>query len=228
MIIAIDGPAGSGKSTTAREVARRLGYLYLDTGAMYRAVALSFIRQHEKPTQEAADRILPSIHIDLRHSDDGLRVELNGEDVSSAIRKLHVTELVSDVAALPRVREKLVDEQRRIARSHEEEGGRAVLDGRDIGTVVFPDADVKVFMVADDRTRARRRRDELAQQGEDVDLGDVLKEIRRRDERDSTRAAAPLRKAEDAIEINTTNLTIEDQVNLVIKVVQERQNLSAV
>ena len=228
MIIAIDGPAGSGKSTTARQVAGRLGYLYLDTGAMYRAATLAFIRRGVEPAPEAAQRILPEVRIDLQHSEDRLEIYLDGEDVSTLIRGSEVTSAVSDVAALAPVRVKLVDEQRRIAREYEAEGGGVVLDGRDIGTVVFPDADVKVFMVADDRVRARRRREELREKGEDVSLEDVLADIQKRDQLDSSRELAPLRKADDALVINTTDLSVDEQVNVVIEAVKERQNLSAV
>lgn len=226
MIVAIDGPAGSGKSTTAKAVARQLGYLYIDTGAMYRAVALAFLREDLQASEEAARRVLPSIHVDLRPGDQGLRVFLNDEDVTESVRGSAVTNRVSEIAALPSVRRKLVDEQRRIAQSHKE--GGVVLDGRDIGTVVFPHADVKIFMVADDRTRARRRRDELVKRGEDVSLEEVLRDIRRRDEHDSSRAAAPLIKAEDAIEVDTSDVSIEKQIDRVLDVVKERQNLSAV
>lgn len=226
MIVAIDGPAGSGKSTTAKAVARRLGYLYIDTGAMYRAVALAFLREHLEASEEAAQRVLPRIHVDLRPDEQGLRVYLNDEDVSDSIRSSAVTRRVSEIAALPSVRRKLVDEQRRIAQTHKDDG--VVLDGRDIGTVVFPHADVKIFMVADDHTRARRRRDELVERGEDVSMEEVLRDIQRRDEHDSSRAAAPLIQAEDAIEVDTTELSVDKQIERVLTVVKERQNLSAV
>lgn len=195
---------------------------------MYRAAALSFLRAEERPTESAAKRVLPAVRIDLRHSGEGLDVYLNGEDVSTIIRGSEVTSAVSDVAALPAVRRKLVEEQRRIARKYESDGGGVVLDGRDIGTVVFPDADVKVFMVADDQVRAQRRRDELREKGEDVVLEDVLADIQRRDRLDSSRELAPLRKADDALVINTTDLSIDEQVHVVIEAVKERQNLSAV
>lgn len=221
VIIAIDGPAGSGKSTTARAVARRLGYLYLDTGAMYRAVALEFIRRNEDPVHEAAERLLPSIRINFGQTADGPRVLLNDEDVTEAIRRPAVTAASSTIAALPAVREKLVAEQRRIARQYG--GGGVVLEGRDIGTVVFPDADVKIFMNATDDARARRRFDELVRNEEDVTFEDVLEDIRRRDERDATRAIAPLRKAEDAIDLDTSQMDIEQQIGLVIQAVKERE-----
>ena len=228
MIIAIDGPAGSGKSTTARVVARRLGYLYLDTGAMYRAVALAFIRNNEDRTEAAAERLLPSIRIDLSHDDSGLRVALNGEDVSEKIRDPEITAASSKIAAIPSVRRKLVDEQRRIARRYEHTGGGVVLDGRDIGTVVFPDADLKFFMTAEETVRARRRCEELREKGSRVDYEDVLEDIRRRDEQDARRALAPLRQADDAVVVDTSALSIEEQVSAVLEAVKERQNFSAV
>ena len=228
MIVAIDGPAGSGKSTTAKGVARRLGYLYIDTGAMYRAAALAFIRAGAEATEDAASRVLPDVVVDLQHTSNAVRVFLNGEDVSTEIRQSEVTARVSEVSALPAVRKKMVHEQRRIAAAHARQDGGVVLDGRDIGTVVFPRADVKIFLIADDETRARRRRDELVAHGEDVPLEEVLRDIRLRDERDTSRMNAPLKKAPDAIEIDTTNLSVDDQIARVLRVIEERQNLSAV
>lgn len=228
MVIAIDGPAGSGKSTTARAVAARLGYLYLDTGAMYRAVALAFLRADAEMTDAAAERLLADLRIDLVHAPEGLRVLLDGEDVSEAIRRSDVGAAASRVAMLPAVRRKLVDEQRRAARAYEATGGGVVLDGRDIGTVVFPDADLKLFVVADPHERARRRHLELAARGEDVALPDVLEEMLQRDRQDEARAHAPLRKAEDAIEIDTTRMGFDEQVDLVLSLVEERRKLSSV
>lgn len=228
MIIAIDGPAGSGKSTTAKAVARRLGYLYLDTGAMYRAVALAFIRENEERTAEDARRLLPSLRIDFEHTDEGLTVLLNGEDVTGAIRRPDVTSASSDVASLAPVRQKLVEEQRRIAREYERAGGGVVVDGRDIGTVVFPDAGVKIFMTAGEDVRTQRRYDELREKGVEVDLDEVRADIQRRDRQDASRALAPLKKADDAIELDTSQLDVDEQVHAVIQAVEERENLSAV
>ena len=228
MIIAIDGPAGSGKSTTARAVAERLGYLYLDTGAMYRAVALAFLRQEREMTDEAAQALLPGVRVDLVHAEGDLRVLLGGEDVSQAIRRSEVGAGASRVATLPSVRRKLVDEQRRIARRYHETGGGVVLDGRDIGTVVFPDADVKIFLVADPGIRAARRCRELEARGEAVPYETVLEEMMRRDRQDAERALAPLRKADDAVELDTTRLTVAQQVERVLARVQERRDSSTV
>jgi len=223
LIIAIDGPAGSGKTTTAREVARALGYQYIDTGAMYRAIALAFLREGIPFTEEAARAFLPKLHLDLQPSEEGLRVLLNGEDVTEAIRLPEVSRAASQVSALKAVREALVPIQRRIAKKFEQMYGGVVIDGRDIGTVVFPDADVKVFMVASTEVRARRRYEELKRQGKDVRYEDVLQEILERDRRDTERAISPLRKAPDAVELDTTNMSIEDQVQFVLNLVEERQ-----
>ena len=228
MIIAIDGPASSGKSTTARAVAERLGYLYLDTGAMYRAVALAFLRAEAEPTAEAARALLPQLRLDVRHENGAMRVLLDGADVTDEIRTQAVGMMASRVSALPLVREQLVQEQRRIGRAFADAGGGVVLDGRDIGTVVFPDADVKVFMVADADVRARRRLQELEARGETADFSDVLDEIRQRDARDQARAVAPLRRADDALALDSTHYAIDEQVEVVLEAVRERQKASTV
>jgi CMP/dCMP kinase len=191
MLVAIDGPAGAGKSTVARAVAAALGFTYLDSGAMYRAAALA----HD-PT---------AARIDLA---DG-KVLLDGADVTGEIRTPDVSRRASEVAADPAVREALVEQQRRIIAS-----GDWVAEGRDIGTVVAPDAEVKVFLTADPQERARRRATELG-----GDPAVVLKEMTLRDERDSTRAASPLRKADDAVELDTTGLTIDEVVERIVELV---------
>ena len=228
LIVAIDGPAGSGKSTTARAVAERLGYRYLDTGAMYRAVALAFLRAGAAPTSEAAEALLPEIRLDVRHEGGAMRVMLGGEDVTAAIRTQEVGAMASRVSALPQVRRRLVEEQRRIARAEVEGGGGVVLDGRDIGTVVFPDAGLKVFMVADAEVRARRRLEELEGRGEAATFEGVLAEIEQRDAQDEARALAPLRPADDAIRLDSTRRSIDEQVGVVLAEIRERQNPSAV
>ena len=228
LIIAIDGPAGSGKSTTARAVAEKLGYLYLDTGAMYRAVALAFLRADAEPTSGAAEALLPALRLDVRHEDDAMRVVLDGEDVTGAIRTRKVGMMASRVSTLPAVRRRLVEEQRRIGHAHAERGGGVVLDGRDIGTVVFPDADVKVFMIADARVRAERRLRELEARGEAATLEEVLAEIEQRDAQDQARQIAPLRPATDAIRLDSTRFSIDEQVGVVLAEIRERQNPSAV
>ncbi len=222
MIVAIDGPAGSGKSTTAREVARRLGYLYLDTGAMYRAVALAFVRRGAAATPEAAEALLPTLRLDVRHEGDAMRVLLDGEDVSEAIRQPEVGQAASAVSALGAVRRKLTAEQRRIGSAYARSPG-VVLDGRDIGTVVFPKADLKIFMVADAEVRARRRQTERAALGDEAPFEAVLADIEQRDRQDSRRALAPLRKADDAVVLDTTHRSVEAQVQFVLDCVRERQ-----
>lgn len=223
MIITIDGPSGSGKSTTARAVAQRLGYLYVDTGAMYRAVALAFLEADASPTPEAADELLSTLRIDIRYADGEMRVLLNGGDVSASIRTQAVGEMASRVSQLAAVRNKLVREQRRIASEREAAEGGVVLDGRDMGTVVFPDADVKIYMVADVAVRAQRRQAEYAQQGRTVPLDEVRQEIIERDRQDRQRELSPLQKAEDAIELDTTDRTIEEQVDFVVEHVRARR-----
>ena len=222
MIVTIDGPAGSGKSTTARRVASRLGYVYLDTGAMYRAVALAFLRAEAEATSEGATAVLPSADIDVRYEADGMHVFLNGEDVTDDLRTAEVGGGVSQVSTLAPVRTHMVDEQRRIGHEKVETHGGVVLDGRDTGTVVFPDANVKIFMVADLDERARRRKQEYEEAGEQISFKEVRAEIEERDRRDRNRDIAPLRRAEDAILLDTTDRTIAEQVAFVVDHVKAR------
>ena len=227
MIIAIDGPAGSGKSTTAREVARRLGYIHLNTGAMYRAIALAFL-QRGVPMEEAeADALLDTIELDVQYDGAAMHVLLDGVDVTGALNRPEVGQAASRVGTLAPVREKLVAEQQRIGRRYGQAPG-VVLEGRDIGTVVFPDADVKIFMVAAAEVRARRRQAELAARGTEVALENVLEEIRERDRQDSRRALSPLRQADDAIALDTTHRSIDEQVHFVVEKVREREDRAAV
>jgi len=212
LVIAIDGPAASGKSTTARLVAERLGYLHLDTGAMYRAIAAKVLQSGIRPDDaDAVAELMESTSIRLEQGRGSLLVLLDGRDVTSEIRQTEVTRIVSAVSSISRVREVMVREQRRMA-----EGGGVVLEGRDIGTVVFPDADLKIYMVAGLRSRALRRQQELETQGIRNDLEALLKELEQRDKLDSTRETSPLRRAPDAIELDTSDLTIEDQVEFVV------------
>lgn len=219
MIIAIDGPAGSGKSTTSRAVARRLGYFYLDTGAMYRAVALFFIREGLQPTEEAAQNALGRLDMDLRSGSDGLRVLLSGEDVSDQIRGPEVTAMSSRVSQLSAVRSHMVSEQRRLAGIEVGRGRGVVLEGRDIGTVVFPEADLKIFLTADLDERARRRAMQVAA----PESGVIRSEMESRDRNDSTRASSPLRKAPGAVEIDTTDLDFQEQVSRIVSLAGERK-----
>ncbi|MFQ5569016.1 MAG: (d)CMP kinase [Rhodothermales bacterium] len=227
MIVAIDGPAGSGKSTTARAVARELGYVYLDTGALYRAVALAFLQTETDPYSQDAARHLRSQNIDVYYERGEMRLRLNGEEVSEKIRHPEVGKMASRVGTLPVVREMLVAQQRRIGKAYADAPG-VVLEGRDIGTVVFPDADVKIFMVADPEVRARRRQAELAEQGTHVTQEQILAEIQQRDRQDVERTLSPLLKADDAVELNTTGCSFDEQVQFVIDRVRERERRSAV
>ena len=208
MIIAIDGPSGAGKSTLGKALARQLGLLYLDTGAMYRAVALFALNggidtSNAEAMTDAAERA----EIRLSGEPGHLRVELNGEDVSEAIRSPEVGQAASVISTISGVRRSLVARQRRLGKGAEK---GAVLDGRDIGTVVFPDADFKFFLTAKPEARARRRFEEDIAKGRDVDYEKTVDEINRRDERDATREDSPLRIAEDATVIDTSEMEIED------------------
>jgi CMP/dCMP kinase len=222
VIIAIDGPAGSGKSSTARAVADRLGILYIDTGAMYRAVGLACYRADRTLGHASCSSVLDSVEIDMEPTADGLRVRLNSEDVSDEIRRPEAGTWASTVSAWPEVRDKLVAEQRRIAQASVDEGRGVVLDGRDIGTVVFPDAHLKIFMDADPRIRAQRRVNQLAEQGVEASIADVLNEILERDKRDRERKHAPLRQAADAVLLDTGDKTFTEQVDFVVDLARER------
>lgn len=218
LVIAIDGPAASGKSTTAKLVAARLGYLHIDTGAMYRAITLKVLRSglqgfYSKRIAE----LVSNTSIELQPVNGSLKILLDGEDVSESIRSPEVTTAVSSVSSIRQVRQVLVNEQRRIGRQ-----GGVVLEGRDIGTVVFPDADLKIFMIASIEARAVRRQRELRQNGIETNLETLKGEIRQRDEKDSTRDESPLKKADDAIELDTSDMTIEQQVEFVVRKAQER------
>ena len=214
LIIAIDGPAGSGKSTIAKEVAKRLELLYVDTGAMYRALTLKAIRKKVNLNDKSAlVKLARRTNIDLKIDKDfKLSVLLDGQDVSKEIRRSFVTNNVKDVARVPKVRKEMVILQRKIASS-----GRAVLEGRDIGTVVFPDADRKVYLDASVDVRIKRRYKELVEKGYDVTLDEVRKDVITRDHSDKTREVAPLKKADDAIVIDTTNLTVTEVAERIVR-----------
>ena len=203
--VAIDGPSGAGKSTLAKRLAKELGYLYVDTGAMYRAIGLFALRQGVDPKDEAAvTALLPQIQIELRYVDGAQRVLLCGEDVSEAIRAENVGMATSAVSAHPPVRAFLLELQRGMARTHD-----ILMDGRDIGTVILPNATVKIFLTASAEARADRRFRELQEKGVATDFETVLEDIRRRDYQDSHRAAAPLRQAEDAVLVDTSEMDLE-------------------
>ena len=212
MIVAIDGPAATGKSTSAKKVSRELGYTHLDTGAMYRCVTLSVLRnQIILDNENALSQLLNELDIRLEKLDDELVVYLNGEDVSDEIRKAEVTSYVSTVSALSQVRNALVQIQRNIAKNQD-----CVVEGRDIGTIVFPDAEFKFFLIADDFVRARRRQLDLIAIGEEKSIEVLVEEIRQRDFLDSERSNSPLRKADDAIEIDTSKMTFDEQVAFMV------------
>ena len=216
MIVAIDGPAATGKSTSAKLVAQKLGFTYMDTGAMYRCVTLSVLRNHiALADQEALQLLIQEMDIHFDKTDDKLVVCLNKEDVSTLIRKPEVTSHVSAVSALPQVRNHMVAIQRKSAKNQD-----CVIEGRDIGTIVFPKADVKFFLVADDFVRAKRRQLDLKAIGEEKTIDDLVEEIRRRDRFDSERSHSPLKKADDAIEVDTSELTIDEQVDFMVNKVR--------
>jgi CMP/dCMP kinase len=215
-VVTIDGPSAAGKSTVAREVAGRLGLLYVDTGALYRALALKLRRLGGSPEQPTeVDRMLAGTLLDLSGSPDQPHVWLDGEDVSGQIRTPEVSELSSRLAAIPAIRRRLVQLQRALRTR-----GPLVGEGRDLGTVVFPDAEVKIYLDADALTRARRRSQELAQRGLAVPVEQVLAEMERRDQRDRTRADSPLRPAAGAIVIESSGKEVETVVQEVLRAVQ--------
>lgn len=215
-VVTIDGPAGAGKSTTARAVAEALGFLYVDTGALYRAFALKVSERGVSPDDEAALEALGrETEVTLTGSPEAAHVFLDGVDVSGAIRTPAVSELSSRLAARPVVRRRLVEIQRALAG-----GSPVVAEGRDLGTVVFPDAEVKVFLDADLETRARRRHRELVERGLAVQLDDVRADVARRDERDRTRADSPLAVAPGAVVVDTSGLDVAAQVEEVLGVVR--------
>lgn len=207
LVVAIDGPAGAGKSTVAKRVARNLELTYIDTGAMYRAVAWKVLQQNKEVTEEAILATAKDIDVALEYREGKTHVFVDGTEVTDAIRTPEVSRIVSLVASLGPVREKLVELQRRMA-----ENGSVLMDGRDIGTNVLPKADVKIYLTASVEERARRRAKELQEKGHDVTLSDVERDIAARDKADMEREISPLRQAEDAILVDTTGLTIDEVV----------------
>lgn len=216
--IAIDGPAGAGKSTIAKAVAGRLGIIYLDTGAMYRSVAYAVLKSGaDVGDEKAVSQVLDGLDMDIRYENGAQQIYVNGENVTPYLRAPHMSKAASDVSALPVVRYKMVELQREFARTHD-----VVLDGRDIGTFVLPDANCKFFMTADPEERAKRRYKELSEKGEKCDYDTVLKDIIQRDYNDSHRAVAPLKQADDAYYLDTTRLSIDEVIEKVVKVVEEK------
>lgn len=215
MIIAIDGPAGSGKSTIAKLIAKDIGLVYLDTGAMYRLVTLKALNEGILGNGKLSDlgkikKLLDNLNIDIKENS----FYLDDVDVSEEIRKPIISENVSDIAAIREVREKMVDLQRKFSKSK-----NVILDGRDIGTVVFPNADLKIFLVADAKERAKRRYKELVEKGENVEIEEIYDNILKRDKIDSTRKESPLKKAKDAVEVDTTFKSIKEVKNEILKMI---------
>lgn len=218
LIIAIDGPAGSGKSTTARLLAKRLGYTYLDTGAFYRALTLKVLESGVSPEDAAGVlRLAETIKIELLPNQDRNRVFLDGREVTQSIRSPEVTNAISPIAENSKIRAIMVEQQRAIGRQ-----GGVVMEGRDIGTVVFPDADLKIFMQASLDERTRRRQEELAAEGTIRDYAVLRQEIEQRDLKDANRKVAPLRRAADAIALDNTQMTIEQQVDFILQALRKK------
>ena len=217
--IAIDGPSGAGKSTLARSISAKLGYLYVDTGAIYRTIGYAaYTRGIDPKNEEAAAALLPETEIGLTHGADGLQhMTLNGEDVTEKIRLPEISLYASAVSAHPAVRAHLLEMQRKLAREH-----NVVMDGRDIGTVVLPDAAVKIFLTASVEERARRRCRELEGRGTPEAYEKVLEEMRQRDYNDSHRVAAPLKQAPDAVLLDTTHLDFEGSEQALLRIIRER------
>ena len=216
--VAIDGPSGAGKSTLAKRLAQELGFLYVDTGAIYRTVGLAVRRRGIDPVDEAGvAALLPELSISMRYGEDGLQhMFLSGEDVTGAIRENEISAYASKAASLPAVRDFLLEMQRRTAREHD-----VIMDGRDIGTVVLPQADLKIFLTAAPEARAQRRYRELLARGQQADFDQVLAEVVERDPRDTERETAPLRLAEDAVTADTTALDLEGSFQLLLGLIRD-------
>lgn len=223
--IAVDGPSGAGKSSLAKRVSQAFGFIYVDTGAIYRTVGLEAVRRAVDRRDEAAvAAVLPELHIEMRYNEAGeQRKYLNGEDVSEVIRAPEISIAASDVSALPAVRAFLLEMQRKLAREN-----NVIMDGRDIGTVVLPDAELKIYLTASAETRANRRMLELRGKGVDSSFDDVLRDIIYRDEQDTNRAVAPLRKADDAVLMDTSNIDFEQSFELMCKIINEHLGIEAI
>jgi len=218
-IIAIDGFSSCGKSTVAKAIAKKLNFVFVDSGAMYRAVTLYFLRNRiDFNDTEAINKALENIHIDFIPNTEKTQILLNGEDISDEIRQMEVSEKVSEVSAIKEVRHAMVAQQQKLGARRD-----IVMDGRDIGTTVFPDADLKIFMTADPLVRANRRFAELTAKGETVTLEEIIENLAHRDHIDSTREESPLRQAEDAIVLDNSNLTQEAQLDFVLEEYKKRK-----
>lgn len=217
IVVAIDGPAGAGKSTIAKLAAEKLGYAYIDTGAMYRSVAWKFLQTGQPFDEDFISGLSKTMLIDFKPEAKINRVFVDGTEVTDAIRTPEVTAIVSRVAAIGAVREAMVDQQRRMG-----EAGGVLMDGRDIGTVVFPNAQLKIFLTASVEERARRRYAEMVAKGQQVDLQQLQADIAERDKQDSERAISPLRQAEDALLLDTSDMGISEVTDRILQLVQER------
>lgn len=217
IVVAIDGPAGAGKSTIAKLAAEKLGYAYIDTGAMYRSVAWKFLQTGKAFNEDFISGLSKTMLIDFKPEAKINRVFVDGTEVTEAIRNPEVTAIVSRVAAIGAVREAMVDQQRRMG-----EAGGVLMDGRDIGTVVFPNAQLKIFLTASVEERARRRYAEMVAKGQQVDLQQLQADIAERDKQDSERAISPLRQAEDALLLDTSDMGISEVTDRILQLVQER------
>ena len=215
--VAIDGPAGAGKSTISRAAAKKLGYIYIDTGALYRTVGVNALRKgvDVKNAQSVISTLTDELKIELKFIDGEQRMFLNDEDVSAEIRTPEASMVASAVSAVPEVRAYLFDLQKNLAKSN-----NCIMDGRDIGTVVLPDADVKIFLTASPEARAKRRHLELTEKGIEADYEDVLADMIERDYNDSHRAAAPLKQADDAVLADTSNLDLQQSIELIISIIE--------
>ena len=216
--VAIDGPAGAGKSTIAKAVSKKLGFIYVDTGALYRTIGLKFINDgYDEDLNCDIDGVLEDVKIDIKFVEGEQRVYLNGEDVSGLIRTPKASLMASAVSAKPQVRAFLLEMQRSLAREN-----NVLMDGRDIGTVVLPDATVKIFLTASAKERANRRCKDLIEKGMYVNYEDVLRDIEKRDYNDSHRAIAPLKPAEDSVIADTSDCTLEQSIELILSIIKER------
>ena len=217
--VAIDGPAGAGKSTIAKKIAKKMQLIYVDTGAMYRAMALFLLRNHVSPEDAAAiERTCEDAEIGICYEKGQQVVYLNGENVNDLLRSEEVGKMASISSQIKSVRRKLVDLQRRLAETTD-----VIMDGRDIGTCVLPDADVKIYLTASSRVRAQRRVDELQEKGIACNFDEIEKDIIERDRRDMTREESPLKKAEDAIEVDTSDMSIEQVIATIIRICEEKK-----
>lgn len=215
--VAIDGPAGAGKSTIAKAAAKELGFIYVDTGALYRAVAYNAVKNGVIDDEQGIISMLDDTKVELKYVEGVQSVYLNGKDVSGFIRTPEISMGASKVSAIPQVREFLLNLQREIAKNN-----NVIMDGRDIATVVLPDAEVKIFLFASPECRAERRYKELVEKGENVSFDDVLKDVNQRDYQDSHREIAPLKPSEESIMVDTSELTLQESIDLIVNTIKEK------